>query len=176
MPPAPPALVRTPPLPAARRAPPAPLARARLALTFALAVAAPACSSDGSSTRAEAGRVLSAVDRLVAADRAAKGPPLRALEAEPCADPAVCRAKEACLGAFRPLEESARLQQEIRAEMAAAATSPDPAGAGGSRLPPDRALELFEKTDRAERAKQASERQVDGCLQEAARLRMALRP
>jgi hypothetical protein len=114
--------------------------------------------------------VLSAVDRLVAADRTAKGPPLLALEGEPCSDPAVCRAKGACVEAFRPLAESGRLQREVRAAMAAASAS-----AGGGRLPPERALELLDMTDRAEQAKRASERQVDGCLQEAARLRQALR-
>ncbi|HEU4404320.1 MAG TPA: hypothetical protein VFS43_03375 [Polyangiaceae bacterium] len=145
---------------------PAPLAPAALALA---ALAAAGCSSDA-GRRAEAERVLHAVDRLVAADRGDKGPPLRALEAQPCEDPAICQAKATCLEAFRPLEESARLQREVRAAMAAGVASGE-----GARLPPDRALELFEKTDRAERAKQASERQLDGCLQAAARLRLTLR-
>src|SRR5262249_45982899 len=127
------------------------------------------CSSD-SGRRAEAERVLHAVDRLVAADRADKGPTLHALEAEPCLDPAVCHAKAACVEAFRPLAESARLQREVRAAMAAGVASGE-----GARLPPDRALELLDKTDRAEQAKQASERRVDGCLQEVARLRVTLR-
>jgi hypothetical protein len=153
---------------------PSPRLTAASLLALAL-VFAPACSS-GEGQRAEAARVLHAVDRLVAADRGAKAPPLRELEAQPCADPTVCRAKAACVGAFQPLEESARLQREVRAAMAANASAPSPeAGAGGAKLPPDRALELFEKTDRAERAKQASEQHMDACLQEAARLRTTLR-
>lgn len=143
---------------------------AAFALTvLVLALAAGGCSSDD-GRRAEAQRVLYAVDRLVAADRSEKGAPLRELEAQPCADPAICQAKTACVEAFRPLEESARLQREVRAEMAAGVASSQ-----GARLPPERALELLEKTERAEKAKQASERQLDGCLQEAARLRMTLR-
>lgn len=141
-----------------------------LALALLATLAAPVgCSSD-SGRRAEADRVLHAVDRLVAADRSDKGPTLRALEGEPCQDPAVCHAKTACVAAFRPLEESARLQREVRAAMATGVASGE-----GARLPPEQALELLDKTDRAEQAKQASERQVDGCLQEVARLRVNLR-
>ncbi len=136
---------------------------------LALALALAGCSSD-EGRRAEASRLLHAVDRLVAADRAEKGPPLRELEAQPCEDPAICRAKAACVAAFRPLEESARLQREVRAAMAAGSAAGE-----GARLPPDRALELLEKTDRAEQAKRASEQQLDGCLQAAARLRTTLR-
>ena len=128
---------------------------------------APGCvRTSAGPRRDETERLLRAVDRLIAADRNAKRPPLALLEAIPCADPDTCRLKTNCVDAFRPLVESTTLQEEVRAELARA---------NGTPLSRDRAQALGEKTTRAEGAKRQAEARVGGCLQGTAQAREAMR-
>jgi hypothetical protein len=81
-------------------------------------VALVACS--GTNSRAEAARVVRSVEVLRNAANADKAAALRGLEAESCADPAVCELRALCLGAYR---HHVRVYARSR-ELAAKASAP----------------------------------------------------
>jgi hypothetical protein len=74
----------------------------------------PACGRE-QARREEAARVTHAVEALIMSDRRAKGLLVEQLRAAPCTLPDVCEARQACIDAFVPVAEAARLQLEARA-------------------------------------------------------------
>jgi hypothetical protein len=123
-------------------------------------VALVACS--GSNSRAEAARVVRAVEVLRNAANADKAAALRGLEAESCADPAVCELRALCLGAYRRHVKAYARSREL------AAHAGSPAGASSAAAARIQA-ELSELRAELTAAHTAAER----CAELDARLRAA---
>ena len=128
--------------------------------TIAIALVSLGCAREGGAHREEGTRVVRAIDAVIAANDAAKATPLAALEATPCADPPACRARDACVAAFRPLVRSITQKDELRAAMRApgAAASVDA---------------MHAKIEAAEGSQREAAEKMDECLRASAEARKA---
>jgi hypothetical protein len=82
---------------------------------FATALAGAACAGD----RADAERVVTAVDRYRRADNAAKPGLADAIRATPCGGADVCRARDACADSAEPTAKALRIKQQVETQLAA---------------------------------------------------------
>ena len=103
---------------------------------------------------AELSRLLFAVERVREADYQAKGGALRALEQESCAIAEICALRDLCISGYQTHEQSVKLSQSVRGEMASA----DP-------------LLLAKQLSQSEALLKTSRQQLAACNQRATQLR-----
>lgn len=134
--------------------------RSTVLLCGALSLLPLACGQE-QARREEAARVVDAIDALIMADRKARQPLLDRLRVTPCTLPEVCEARRACVDAFTPAVEAARLQGEARALL--------------DQQSPDLAAQVDGKLTEAERLQEQARKLQDGCIGATTHLRQAHR-
>jgi len=107
--------------------------------------------------REEAARVVEVVEGLIMADRRAKTALIERLRSTPCTLPDVCDARQACVEAFAPIAEAAKLQLEARALL--------------DRNDPSLAPQVDAKLDEAEKLNLRARKLQDPCLAATTALR-----
>jgi hypothetical protein len=129
-------------------------------VVLAVSVAATSCHCGAAAEeRAEAERVLYAIDRVRSAEANVRAPLLDALARTPASRPAHVRARDACVRAYRELGQASALSGALPT-----------AAPAGSSIP----LELVHKLLAAEQAAGAARESLGACEQAVADVRRAL--
>lgn len=136
--------------------------RALFSTVLALTLASSSLGCGRCPNRAEASRVLRALDGLIAAPNDAKAGPLGVLKEAPCSAPAICDARDRCAFAFQHVVDGMRIEMEVQEGIARLERE------GGSREEID-ALEA--ELDRAERELEAARVAIPECERAASDLR-----
>lgn len=132
-----------------------------LALCYALLALMAAGCGRGDAKKADADRVLRAIDVLVAADRESKAEPLALLAATECGNDEACAVKSTCVSAFEPFVRAMNIKTQVRDALRT-----------GEEI--DREA-LLRKVEQAEQGVGESSRHMLECTNAAATLRAAYR-